>query len=252
MASPAIPSSPQHVALPSIPGTVGALLVGWGLSCLVLGFVYLQTWTYFARYPNDGPYYKCLVASLFILDNVHQAFIGHTAWYYNVTNFGNAGTFFSTPVWTLSMQVFLGAFVGAIVKTCYALRVWKFSNGNVFVTLLIVRKVPPLQAIEQAFLTASFLTSFHTILVNAATLRTLATSSLALGAVADTITALALSYFLHKLRTGYSRSVILLMLSSVNTGALTSFVSLAVVILYNVTPMNFVFMAVYFVLVKRE
>jgi hypothetical protein len=67
------------LGLPTASNTIGALLIGWGISCLcvqcscvvfkrstcgahsVLGLIFVQGWTYFVRYPNDGPSYKSLV-----------------------------------------------------------------------------------------------------------------------------------------------------------------------------------------------
>jgi len=71
--------------------------------------------------------------------------------------------------------------------------------------------------------------------------------------VTDVFTAASLSYFLHKMRTGFKRSDTLinrLIIYSVNTGMLTSVFSAAVLATYNIMPINFVYMSLYFILCK--
>ncbi|KAH9053093.1 hypothetical protein EDB87DRAFT_1653918 [Lactarius vividus] len=71
--------------------------------------------------------------------------------------------------------------------------------------------------------------------------------------VTDVFTAASLSYFLHKMRTGFKRSDTLinrLIIYSVNTGALTSVFSAAVLASYNLMPSNLIYIALYFILTK--
>ncbi|KZV75353.1 hypothetical protein PENSPDRAFT_87821 [Peniophora sp. CONT] len=235
--------------LPSVYETIGCLYIGWGASALVTGMLCLQTWTYFNRYPQDPWGYKLLVASLMVMETVHEVFVGHVGWFYGIENFGNPLTLLDKPVWTLSTQVLLGAFVGTVVKICFALRVWKFSKKGVLITGLIMG-----MAFAQLGLAAAYTVRSTSLrLVEAAEIKTLATTGLALGCATDIVTALSLSYFLHKMRTGYAASdslITRLIVYSVNTGAITSLCSLAVVITYNLMSTNFVFMACYFVLSK--
>ncbi|VDB99550.1 unnamed protein product [Peniophora sp. CBMAI 1063] len=235
--------------LPSVYETIGCLYLGWGASALVTGMLCLQTWTYFNRYPQDPWGYKALVASLMFMEAVHEAFVGHVGWFYGIENFGNPLTLLEKPVWTLSTQVVLGAFVGTVVKICFALRVWKFSKKNILITGTIMG-----MALAQLGLAAAYtIRSVSLTLVEVDDIKTLATAGLALGCATDIVTAFALSYFLHKMRTGYAASdslITRLIVYSVNTGAITSICSMAVVITYNLMSNNFVFMACYFVLSK--
>ncbi|TFY82911.1 hypothetical protein EWM64_g1106 [Hericium alpestre] len=266
--------------LPNIDNTIGAAFIGWGVSSLIFGILCIQVYTYFERYTNDNSAYKSLVLWLWLLEALHQAFVGHCVYYYEVTNYGNLLVFIDRPVWTLSVQVVLGAFVGLIVKMCFGLRVWKFSKHNYLVTGTIVSFLssedadgavtirirhgvhhqivsilPPVQDAASTYCaTDSKYASHKHLSSNIDTaLQTIGTASLALGAATDIFTAASLSYFLHKMRTGYQKSDTLinrLILYSVNTGFLTSAVSIAVLALYNTMPDNFIFMGAYFVLSK--
>lgn len=239
----------MSVGQPTIDNTIGAAYIGWGLSSLVFGVLCIQVWSYYQRYPRDNTAYKSLVGGLWLLELLHQVMVGHCVYFYTVTNFGNVLSFAAKPVWTLSWQVFIGALVGTIVKICFGMRVWKFSKGNYFITGTIM-----LLAVAQLGTALTYTLKSVTLRVfQANQLKALATTSLALGVATDIITAAALSYFLHKMRTGYAKSDTLinrLILYSVNNGILTSACSFTVVILYNVMPTNFIFMGLYFVLSK--
>jgi len=234
---------------PTISNTIGAVIVGWGVSSLLFGMLCIQAWSYFTRYTNDSTSYKILVISLWVLEALHQAFIGHIAWYYIVDNAGSLLVLLNPPIWTLSVQILLGAVVGFVVKTCFGLRVWKFSRGNYLVTGLILG-----MALTQFVVAVLFtIRSFHLRVGEADEIKTLATTALSLGVATDILTAASLSFFLHKMRTGYKRSDTLinrLIIYSVNTGALTSVFSVAVLVTYNTMPDNLIFIALYFTLSK--
>jgi hypothetical protein len=235
--------------IPTISNTIGAVIVGWGVSSLLFGILCIQVTAYYMRYTNDSSYYKILVLSLWVLEALHQAFVGHIAWYYIVDNAGSLLVLLNPPIWTLCVQILLGAIVGLIVKTCFGLRVWKFSRGNYLVTGLILG-----MALAQFVMAVLFtIRSFHLRVGQANQIKTLATTALALGVATDILTAAALSYFLHKMRTGYKKSDTLinrLIIYSVNTGTLTSVFSVAVLVAYNTMPDNLIFIALYFTLSK--
>lgn len=234
---------------PTIGNTIGVVVIGLSISSLVFGMLCIQVWTYYQRYPNDHWSYKALVFALWALEAVHQVFVGHIAWYYVVKKFGSFQVLVEPPVWTLSAQTLLGSFVGTIVKICFGMRVWKFSRGNYLVTGLIIG-----MTLAQ-FATAVLYTlkSFHLHLDQAAQIKSIGSVALSLGVATDIFTAASLSYFLHKMRTGYKRSDTLinrLIVYSVNTGTLTSVFSAAVLASYNLMPSNLIYVALYFVLSK--
>jgi len=234
---------------PTFSNTIGALVFGWGISNIVFGMLCIQVWRYYQRYPNDHWSYKVLVFALWALEALHQAFIGHTTWYYVVENFGDIFVYLKPPIWSLCAQTVLGSLVGSIVKICFAMRVWKFSRGNYLVTGLIIGMV-----IAQ-FATAIFYTikTFQLQVDQAGQIRYIGSVALSLGMVTDVFTAASLSYFLHKMRTGFKRSDTLinrLIIYSVNTGMLTSVFSAAVLATYNIMPTNFVYISLYFILCK--
>ena len=55
-----MPSLPVKM---SVDNTLGAVLVGFAVSCCVYGILITQVYVYFSRYPSDRHAYKYLVSS---------------------------------------------------------------------------------------------------------------------------------------------------------------------------------------------
>ncbi|PBK97182.1 hypothetical protein ARMGADRAFT_626441 [Armillaria gallica] len=242
------------VSLPkglNINNTLGAVLIGFAVACCVYGILVTQVFRYFSRYPFDRPVYKGLVLLILLLETVDQIFIGHVVYHYTISNFANVSALIrGTVTWSFILQQTVGAVVGCIVKTSFALRVWRFSERNIFITGIILLLTYGQLGLAITFTLKAFELTGVFEVVN---LRVLGSTSLGVGVLTDLVTAISLCYFLNKLRTGYHKSDSLvnsLVLYAINTGALTSAVSLSTLILYNIMPTNLVFVACFFILSK--
>ncbi|KAJ7088796.1 hypothetical protein B0H15DRAFT_949427 [Mycena belliarum] len=231
--------------------TLGALLVGFAASSVVYGVLLTQAWTYFGRYNSDSTAYKLLVVLIILLESVDQAFVGHFVYYYTVTQSGNPLALVTgSMTWSVIIQQVVGSVVGTIVKCCFATRVYRFSERNIFVAgLIIILSLGELGVACVFTYKALGLRNvpevFH--------LRTLATTALGLGAFTDLLTAASLFFFLRRLRTGYSTTDSLvrrLVRDAINTGFVTTAASAATVLLFNLMPTNLLFVATYFLLAK--
>ncbi|KAK0220479.1 hypothetical protein IW262DRAFT_1461732 [Armillaria fumosa] len=253
----------------SIDSTLGAILVGFAVSCVAFGAILVQTFHYFTRFPSDRLAYKIIVTVLLTLELLDQIFIGHTLYFYTIINFANVLVLLRA---SFIMQQLLGSICGTVVRVCFALRVWRFSKHNRLITtflmilnsgvlgtaigghILTARLHDLKEGISPSFQCQSWLLSFALPSVFAvAGLRVLGTVALGLGVVTDTVTAAALCYFLNRFRTGHARSDTLvngLVIYAINTGAVTSLISAATLTLYNVMPDNLIFIAAYFLLSK--
>jgi len=231
--------------------TLGPLFVGFSLSCVIFGILSMQAYTYFRRFPNDVHAYKTLVVSLWLLELFDQIIIGHAAYTYVISDFGDIIAIITRKViWSLVVQILVGSFVGMIVKTCFAMRVWRFSAHNMIITGTILSLVVTTFVLAIVYTVKTFaLTS----ILEVDNLRIYGTAALATGVSTDVITALALCYFLHKMRTGHKSSdglINTLTIYAINTGALTSAISLTTLLLYNLELRTFYFVASYFCLGK--
>ncbi|KAK0487851.1 hypothetical protein IW261DRAFT_1558893 [Armillaria novae-zelandiae] len=235
----------------NINNTLGAVLIGFAIACCVYGILVTQIFSYFSRYPFDRPVYKGLVLLILLLETVDQIFIGHVVYHYAISNFANVLALVQGSVtWSFILQQTVGAVVGCIVKTSFALRVWRFSERNKFITGIILLLTYGQLGLAITFTLKAFELTGVFEVVN---LRVLGSTSLGVGVLTDMVTAISLCYFLNKLRTGYHKSDSLvnsLVLYAINTGALTSAVSLSTLILYNIMPTNLVFIACFFILSK--
>ncbi|KAJ3879361.1 hypothetical protein F5051DRAFT_427412 [Lentinula edodes] len=235
----------------TIDNTLGALFVGFAMACCIYGILLSQIYTYLANYPLDRPVYKFIVLLILTLETVDQALIGQIYYHYGISNFSNPLTLIEgVQTWSFILQQTLGSVVGTMVKISFALRVWRFSQRNFWITGLIMVLAIGGLSLSIVFTVKSFMLPDVFSVVR---LRVLGTISLGVGVLTDIVTALALCYFLNKLRTGYRQSdslVSSLIKYAINTGALTSVISVTTVVLYNLMPSNLIFIAVFFILSK--
>ncbi|KAJ3844055.1 hypothetical protein F5878DRAFT_637615 [Lentinula raphanica] len=230
----------------TVDNTLGALFVGFTVACCIYGILLCQIYTYLTHYPMDRPVYKFIVILILYepwyleafdlthspiprtLETVDQALIAQIYYHYGITNFSNSLALIEgTQTWSFILQQTLGCFCveGVALQSTEFLdhRLDPFSSFMLPDVFSVVR------------------------------LRVLGTVSLGVGVLADITTALSLCYFLNKLRTGYRQSdslVSTLIKYAINTGALTSIVSVTTVILYNIMPSNLIFIGVFFILSK--
>ncbi|KAG7085326.1 hypothetical protein E1B28_002893 [Marasmius oreades] len=235
----------------TIDNTLGAVLVGFAVSCCIYGILFSQVFTYFSNYPEDRVVYKFLVVLLLCMETADQVMIGHILYFYGITNYANILVLLKAETtWSIILQQTIGAIVGAIVKTNFTLRVWRFSERNVYITSIVMVLVLSQLGLSLAFTVEAF--KLPTIFA-AVKIRTLGSIALGAGVLTDIAIAVSLCYFLNRLRTGYQQSDTLvssLVRYAINTGAVTGAVSLTTLILYNLMPTNLVFAATYFILSK--
>ncbi|PPQ72256.1 hypothetical protein CVT26_006983 [Gymnopilus dilepis] len=235
-----------------VDSTLGAVFVGFNISCVVFGVLTTQAYVYFQRFPLDRLPYKILVASLWCLELLDQVFIAYSVYFYAIKNFANPLVILRGKIiWTLIIQIMMGNLVGTIVKCCFAMRVWRFSKHNIYITGAIMIMILVQFGLAILYCVEAFrLTS----LIDVSHLRLTASLALSAGPVTDILIAAALCYFLRKLRTGHRNRADTLVRSlsiyAINTGALTGAISSLTLILYNAQPDAFYFMASYFTLGK--
>jgi len=231
-------------------GTFGAAFVGFTVSVLLLGILTAQVSTYHIRYPHDRPVYKFLVIFVWALEATHSALNCHSLYIYVVSDWGNPLVFIERPVWSIVAQVPLGAFIGVIVKGCYAMRVWRFSQRNPWITWAIILSI----IVQYGFALWFTINAYRFgSLANAGVVAAVGNTSLGLGAFTDIFTAMALCWYLRKLKTGSKQADTLitrLTLYAINTGLLGSAIGSACLVTYAVLPHKFIFIALYFVQIK--
>ncbi|KAF7299998.1 hypothetical protein MKEN_01322100 [Mycena kentingensis (nom. inval.)] len=234
----------------TLDNTFGAAFIGFAMSCAALGVCTNQAITYFARYPEDKVAYKLLVVLVWLLTCVDQALIGHAVYFYTISNYANPLILLKRVEWTLIVQLTVGAAIGTIVRLCFAMRVWRFSQRNIIVTVLVVLLTVAEMGLAIAFTVKCFENPFLTVLPD---LKVIASLALGGGALADVVIAVSLCFFLRRYRTGSKRAntlVTTLTVYAVNTGAVTAAISVGTLLFYDLRPSTFQFLAFYFILCK--
>ncbi|CAK5266751.1 unnamed protein product [Mycena citricolor] len=244
--------------LPSIPLTIGTAFIGFSVSCVLFGVSTNQTLTYFIRYPDDWFVYKLLHARgaeelRRLLNILDQALIGHAVYFYCIMNYNSIYVLFEHKVTpSLILQLTVGSVIGAIVRLCFATRIWRFSQQNILVTSIVVILTLTQFGAAIAFTLKCFQSPFVATLPK---LKFIASLALGINVATDVFTACGLAFFLRRFRTGHAQSdsiVNKLTIYAVNTGAVTSACSLGTLLSYDLRRNNFQFLAFYFVLSKRK
>ncbi|KAJ3936905.1 MAG: hypothetical protein NXY57DRAFT_59713 [Lentinula lateritia] len=228
-----------------VDNTMGAAFIGVICAASLYGVSCVQTWFYFSRYPGDLWYIKCLVAIVWVFDSIHQALISHTVYFYVVTNFSNP-TEQANLVWSILLEVLFNGLIGFLVQSFLTMRVWKMSNQNKPLTLLIVSFVLGELGCSVAFTISSLkLVTWKDL----TSLKSLSMTVNVLGAVSDVIIAAGLFYFLHRSRTGFKKSdtmISKLIMFTVSTGLLTSVCAVASLLSILIWGKTLIYVAFYF------
>ncbi|KAI0746746.1 hypothetical protein C8Q80DRAFT_793014 [Daedaleopsis nitida] len=229
--------------------TLGAAFLGIVATSCLYGITIVQTYVYFKRYQADPVYLKSLVFCLWVLDSLHLALITHAVYFYAITNFTNVLEL-TIPTWSILTQIIITGVSDLLVRGVFCQRVWKLSNQNYSLMAAIVISSLVTFSGSIVFAVKGFsIPNFFAL----SEISDVLYISFGSGVVADVIIAASLCVLLAKRRTGFTRTdstVRVLMLYSINTGALTSLGALLCLVTYATMPYNFVFIGFYFVLPK--
>ncbi|KAL5482979.1 hypothetical protein ACEPAI_9574 [Sanghuangporus weigelae] len=207
--------------IPALDNTMGVLYLGVTLAMALWGASCVQTYYYYNHYPDDAPWMKSLVAVVWTLDTVHQGLITHSVYKYLITEYGNL-VYLNTIVETLLVEIYFEALVVLLVQAFFILRVWRLSEKNIPLAVILVAL-----SISSFALSVVFTVKGHQLKTfsRLKEIYALNRSINVINAVTDVSIAAALIYLLNKSRTGFRRSnhiINHLIFYSLNTGLLTS------------------------------
>jgi len=135
-----------------------------------------------------------------------------------------------------------------LCKGFFAFRIWRFSNGNLFVTVpLVMLVMAEFVSVVVYFSKAITMETF----VEVNSLKALSMTVNALAVAGDVLITVASCILLHRSRSRLRRSntmINLLIIFSVQTGMLTSFCAIACLVSIAVWPNTFIYICFYFLL----
>ncbi|KAF8204245.1 hypothetical protein K438DRAFT_552856 [Mycena galopus ATCC 62051] len=119
------------MAMPDIQATLGPILVGALSSSALAGISNLQTVRYYRSYQKDPVRIKVLVFFVWLLDNVHTAFIWNGLYYWVIQSYAQPHQIDHIP-WSISLIVLLTAFITVLVHSFLVHRIFLLSKRNWF------------------------------------------------------------------------------------------------------------------------
>jgi len=190
-----------------------------------------------------------MVAILWIFDTVHTVFVIRSLYAYLITNFGNIA-FIPTIEWGIPAGILITSTSDTVVRAFFSYRIFILSQRRILPVIPVFIIALIIWGIGIAFAEKTFTISFFPEMQALAWLLYLA---LGLVVVGDAYIAGVLCYYLRKSRVGIKRTdslLNLLMIYTVQTGAITSIFSMGCFIAFAVQPGSYVFLALYFPLSK--
>ncbi|ESK89902.1 hypothetical protein Moror_817 [Moniliophthora roreri MCA 2997] len=248
MDTPSLPPAPQL----DLRDTFGALLIAVVISSCLYGVTCLQAWYYFRNY-SDRLLLRGVVLAILILETIHVMLAFHIAYHYLVLNFGNPAGLLKIS-WTAIVTVPVTTATTTIVHLFYAARIYRLSHKRDWwtPTIICMLKIAQIGGALEALSTGLTIRIAHTPffepIANNKQVMMMGIAALSVGAIEDVICTFALSYYLHKSRSGIHHTDTLinrLIIHSVNNGALTSLASISVVSVMIPRPKNLVYFAIF-------
>ncbi|KAF8148435.1 hypothetical protein B0H34DRAFT_737033 [Crassisporium funariophilum] len=224
-------------------GTLGALSVGVLISCFLFGIVTVQTYIYYSRFPDDQPKWKYLVAFVWILELAHCISICHSLYILTISNYGHPEALVKPPV-SLFLAIILSGVLAFVVQGFFAERV-RIVSGKRLIPIICwvlvgIQYIMHLVAAAEAF-------KMTTLAEYEKEWKWLISSMLAVGAAVDLIIAAVLCYYLKQQKLNcHAKTAIMvdkIIAWTIQTGVITSFSGVIMLICYLAMPENLVWLS---------
>ncbi|KAF8880649.1 hypothetical protein BD779DRAFT_1070671 [Infundibulicybe gibba] len=235
--------------MPAFDNTLGSLLVGGLVAMALWGVTCVQSYTYFTHGNKDRLAFKNMIAFLWLLDTFDSILNCHILYFYLVSNYLNPLSLL-VPVWSVIIHVAVTSISNFIIRSMFALRVFRLSGGNIPVSIWIM-SISLTDLICGIVITAKAFRIGSWLELN--TLSSLMYLNFAAGTASDLSVAVTLCYLLRRSRTGFIRTdslIKVLMMYSVNTGMIVAIDASLGMITYIIMPHNFIFLGFYLLLSK--
>ncbi|KAH9997691.1 hypothetical protein BJV74DRAFT_950131 [Russula compacta] len=235
----------------NIGSTYGATFVGLILSAVLYGMTMIQIWIYFWSRDcreKDSTFLKALVALLLILDTVHTAFCICALYWYLIQNFGNVDNL-NIDMWAMEAQIDINSSLAVIIQLFYARRLHLLSKRAIIPAIIVVVAVIS-YASGYVF---SLREQLFKLYSRDGSLKWVTSVGMGGSTFVDFLITGSMCWCLYNKRAGFARTdsiVATLMIYSVNTGLLTSFLATASLISFLVSPNPLISKAFYLPLGK--
>ncbi|KAF9073123.1 hypothetical protein BDP27DRAFT_1319439 [Rhodocollybia butyracea] len=179
------------------------LYYGFVVSTVLFGVTTVQAWIY-VRINRDSWLLRILVASLVSLDFVTTFLNSQTVYDLLLANFGNIETLLTTPL-PFKVEILISFVVIFIVNMSFAYRIYLLRQIHKSLAF-IVAAIGTAGLVMGLVAGVAFLKQPSLSSINDRTVKNPMITSLALSVVSDVLSTIAISWSLHKSRTGFERS----------------------------------------------
>ncbi|KAJ7108342.1 hypothetical protein C8R44DRAFT_885088 [Mycena epipterygia] len=231
----------------SLDATVGALEIGTLVAIYLFGLVTGQVYAYFHRYSNDPWGLKVLVGIVWSLDLGHTVAISNCLYTVTVTQYGRPDLIDILPR-SLDVSIIISGVIGPLEQGWFAWRLWKFSKTVplplICFTLSVLRLAGSL-GLSTIALRGFPLPEFE------ARAGWLIIAILTVGVSVDVMLTFTLCYYLRYWRHGgFSRFASQITTWTIETGSITLFGGLSLLITFFALKNTFVWIGC-FVLISK-
>ncbi|KAJ8473058.1 hypothetical protein ONZ51_g8106 [Trametes cubensis] len=243
---PRDPSAPPLPTRAELDSSIGALLIGTFIATMIYGLTLCQTFWYYQMYPRDVRIIKIFVPMLLFVETMHTVLTFDSCYFYLVINYMSPSGLLVFR-WSLQLLVPLTGVTSMMCQLFYARRVWLFGVHHrkyvILATAFVIAKIScTIYASVRCYESNKIIALEESSWVIAA--------AYGCATIVDGILTGTLIYVLLKSRSGLKQSdsvVQTLVTYTINTGLLTSIVSVAVFILALILPHGLIWAAVTFV-----
>ncbi|KIK65963.1 hypothetical protein GYMLUDRAFT_93758 [Collybiopsis luxurians FD-317 M1] len=234
----------------NINSSVGAFEIGTLVAVLLFGATTVQSYLYYERYPKDHKLIKFMVASVWLLELGHTICICHALYTMTISWYAQPQLLAVPPV-SLDLSILINAFIGPVEQAWFTRRLYVFSK-NLWLTAIccllsfarLIASVAYSAVALQRLNIVVFELKYWWIL----------TIIVVLGSVNDLILACSLGWYLYmnkkKNVARVAKLLDRLILWAVETSAITTVATVAMMICFFTMPWNFIYIAVYVCLAK--
>ncbi|OCH92419.1 hypothetical protein OBBRIDRAFT_450860 [Obba rivulosa] len=220
-------------------GTLGVLQIASMITFILYGVTTIQTYIYFRRCARDHTFFKVAMTFLWVLDTLHQVFIGHAVYTYTVTDFSSI-LLLTQETWSLIAAILVTAPLEMTVRSMFCLRIWQLSGRNwILVSVIMLCSFGAFGNLI-AFALLDRL-KLHDRFLELRSLSVQFYLAVTCSISADSLIALTQVMLLWKRRSRFQRTNSVLrslIIYSVNTGLLTTLCVLLLCITWAVLPNN--------------
>ncbi|KAJ7784655.1 hypothetical protein B0H16DRAFT_1493319 [Mycena metata] len=119
----------------SLNQTIGVYEIGVLISFALLGVATTQTYIYYTRFPDDYIKLKTLVAVVWLFEVAHAGCIGHVLYSYTITAYSHPDILIRVPI-SLGVAIFFAGIITACVQGFFTFRIYAFSK-KLFIPVLL-------------------------------------------------------------------------------------------------------------------